>query len=331
MSADATATGRPGGVFYLWGEDEFRKERAARALVDQHLDPSTADFNFDRLRGSETSLETLAAVTGTPPMMAEWRVVLIRGTEAFANSTKARSLLLRLASDPPPGLALILMASQPSGSKAKFYKEMQAQAQSTEFRPIDPDDAPGWLIDWAQAQYDCVLEPEAATALASAAGTNLGLLDRELAKLSEWVEDGAAITVEAVRAAGTSLPKQDRWGWFDLVGTKRYSEALRGLGILLSQGESGVGLVIGLSSHLLRLGAAVAGGTAALQKALPPHQRWLAKRVQGQARLWRAEELDEALLGLRRADQQLKASPMDDEHIVEEWLLGRMAAAAASS
>ena len=331
MSDDAAEAEPSGGVHYLWGDDEFRKERAARAMIEAHLDPATRDFNFDLLRGSETSLETLASVTGTPPMMAEWRVVLIRETESFANSTKIRAFLKKLATSPPPGLLVVMMASQPSGSKARFYKDMQSLAQSTQFASISEQDAPGWLIAWARETYGRVLEPTAATALASAVGMDLGMLDQELAKLSEVAGEGEPITVETVKAAGTHLPSQDRWAWFDLVGSRKFSEALEGLGILISQGESGVGLVIGLSAHLLRIGVQVTGGSAALQKSLPPHQRWLAKRIGAQARGWTQVELDEALLGLRRADQLLKAASLSDEHILEEWLLARIVLARAAA
>ena len=42
---------------------------------------------------------------------------------------------------------------------------------------------------------------------------------------------------------------------------------------LLNQGESGVGLTVGLSTHLLRIGVAVESGPRALEDVLPPHQR----------------------------------------------------------
>lgn len=315
-----------GGVFYLHGGDEFLKQRAAKALVSRHLDPATRDFNYDLLRAAETDLETLASVIGTPPMMAEWRVVLVRDVQAFASSPKARKVLLDTAASPPPGLALILVGTVPQGSKAKFYKELAGAAQTKEFKPVSPDDAPGWLIEWARAQYEAEIEPAAATGLVAAAGNDLGILDREIAKLAEVVAKGEPIRVADVERAGTRLPRQNRWEWFDLVGTKRFDEARQGLEVLLDQGESGVGLVIGLAGHLLRLGVLLAGGVNALQSSLPPHQRWLAKRLQSQARQWTLAELDEALMGLRRADRLLKASSFGGDHLIEEWLLARIAA-----
>ncbi len=313
-----------GGVFYLSGDDEFRKQRHADRLVQAHLDPSTRDFNYDVLRGSEVDLETLASVLGTPPMMAEWRVVLLRETEGLASSARARELLIRTATSPPPGLALILLVRVPAKSKARFYRDLARLAQSHEFRSLRREDAPGWLMAWTRKSYGREMSPDAATALVSGVGTDLGTLDREAAKLAAFVGDGGTITLDAVKQAGIQLPTQDRWAWFNLVGRRRFREALAGLPVLLAQGESGVGLVIALGGHLLRLGVAVSAGPRALEQALPGHQRWQMKELRSQAGGWTSAEIDTALLGLRRVDRLLKASSFSDAHLLEEWLLARI-------
>ncbi|HSG06751.1 MAG TPA: DNA polymerase III subunit delta [Longimicrobiales bacterium] len=314
-----------GGAFYLHGDDEFRKEEVVRALVEAHLDPATADFNFDPLRGTDVDTETLASVLGTPPMMAEWRVVVIREVEGLAISPRSREVLLEAVGKPPPGLALILSCSVPQGSKAKFYKDLAKTARSVEFQPLSPADVPGWLMARARSHFDVELDVEAAQALGAAIGANLGILNMELEKLVDVAGEGRSITMKEVEAAGTRLPSQDRWRWFDLVGEGQLDEALESLGVLLGQGENGVGLVIGLTTHFLRLGVVAEDGPGALEAALPPHQRWLARRLVAQAKRWRPVEIDAALEGLLRVDRLLKASSLSDEHLLEEWLLGLLA------
>jgi DNA polymerase-3 subunit delta len=331
-AAEALTKGGKGGVFYLVGEDEFRKEAAAKGLVAAHLDPATADFNLDPLRGSEVNVERLASILATPPMMAEYRVVVLRETEALASSTTARSLLLGTAQSPPPGLAFILLCTVPAGSKAKFYRDLANHARSLEFPAIDAHDVPDWLMDRASEMYEISMEPEAARALGAAIGTNLGVLERELEKLSGLVGVGGTVTADVVERAGTKLPKQDRWRWFDLVGGRAFGEALDSLGTLLGQGESPVGLVMGVTTHLLRLGVVAEVGMSGLQKALPANQQWMARRMgaqlQGQARAWTLPELENALVELLRVDRLMKASGVSQEALLEEWLLARMAEAA---
>ena len=316
-----------GGVFFLFGDDEFRKEEAARALVEWHLESGARDFNFDPLRGSEVDVETLASVLGTPPMMAEWRVVILREAEALAPSPRARDVVLEVAAKPPPGLAFILVASIPARSRAKFYQELKRKTRSVEFREVASNDVPGWLMEWASSRHNRAMEPEAAQALGSALGTDLGVLAQEVDKLSSLTPEGEPITVETVRKAGTRIPAEDRWEWLDRVARKEFKDALRGLEILVSQGETGVGLTIGLATHFLRLGVACEGGRKALDELLEPRQRWLAKKLLPQSRKWTGEEIREALDGLRRVDQVLKSKSghLADESVLEEWLLGLMA------
>jgi len=318
------STARDGGVFFLHGGDEYRKSIAAKELLERHADPATADFNVDRIEGTDTTVERLASVIATPPMMARWRVVHVKEAEALAASPKARQVVLDAARSPPPGLVLILQATIPARSRAKFYKDLARVATAVEFKPVSADEAPGWLVSWAREELGVAVEIEAAQSLAGAAGTNLGILTQEVRKLAEMVGEGATVDVEAVRRGGLRLPRQDRWAWFDLVGNRRIRDAVRGLPVLLEQGESAVGLVIGLSTQLLRIGVAIEGGVSAVQAGLPPYQRFLARRIVGQARRWTRAELADAVRGLRRLDQLLKASAIPAEVLMEEWLLGLM-------
>jgi len=269
-------------------------------------------------------VERLASVIATPPMMATWRVVHVKEAEALAGSPKARRIVLDAARRPPPGLVLILQATVPPRSRARFYKDLAGVATAIEFKPVSTDEAPGWLVSWAREELGVTVEIEAARALAGAAGTELGMLTQEVRKLAEMVGEGAVVDVEAVRRGGLRLPRQDRWAWFDLVGNRRIRDAVRTLPVLREQGESAVGLVIGLSTQLLRIGVAIEGGVRGVQAVLPPYQRFLARRIVGQARRWSRAELAEAVRGLRRLDQLLKASAIPGEVLMEEWLLALM-------
>jgi DNA polymerase-3 subunit delta len=218
----------------------------------------------------------------------------------------------------------------PKGSKAKFYTDLARLPRSVALESMDDADVPGWIMERAEQVHAIGVEVDAARALGAAIGANLGVLARELEKLAVFVGERRNVTIEDVRAAGTRLPSQDRWAWFDMVGERRLEEARASLVTLLGQGETAVGLVIGLATHLLRLGIAIERGPRGLEEALPPHQRWLAKRMQDQARRWSMADLDDALRGLVDVDRLLKASPHTEEHFLETWLLAQRVAAEAA-
>lgn len=317
-----TTTDATGGAFYLHGDDHFRKEEELRRLVDLHLDPATRDFNLDVLRGTETDPETLASVLATPPMMATWRVVVLREVEGLAGSKHAREALLDVVKAPPPGLALVMSCTVPDKSKAKIYTQLARLAKAKAFNAIAEADVPGWLTRRAAEVNGVEIDIDAARALGVAVGTDLGVLSQELEKLTEYVGDRGRISLEDVEAVGTRIPAQDRWRWMDMVAERRFADARRALPVLMGQGENGVGLVIGLSAQLLRIGVALESGRQGLEQALPPYQRWMARTAAAQARGWTRPELDRALLELRDVDRMLKASPHTDEHFLETWLMG---------
>lgn len=311
--------GGRGGVFFLHGEEEHLKERAVRALLSAHLEDGARDFNLDEVRGSDVTPETLASLIQTPPMMGDWRVVVVHEAHALAASSTARKVLEDVAASPPPGLALVLKADI-SGSKAKLWKTLQKQTTAVEFARLSDADLPGWLMAWARRE-GLTLEPDAARGVAAAIGTDLAVMVREMEKLRDYVGDRTTIRREDVESVVGTVPRQDRWEWMDMVADRRFDEARRALPILLESGDSGVGLVIGLGNQLLRIAVCVAGGKGALEAALPRHQRWLARRVVGQAQRWSPHQIQRGLQHLARADRLLKSAPLSDTQIMEELLL----------
>lgn len=314
---------RPAGaVLFLYGAEEHLREEAVRRVVDTFLDPATRDFNLDQMRGPDVVPDQLAALLATPPMMAEHRVVIIRDVQGLSN--RARDAVEAAAAAPPPGLVLILAGQIPSGSKAKFYTALQKSALAVEFAALDANDLPGWLVDHARQEHGRELDLDAARAIAAAVGSQLGVLASELQKMASYTEGRDRITVDDVRAVGGYVPRVDRWGWFDAVTERRFTDALRDLPELLESGENAVGLVIGIAGQLLRVGIATAGGKEALERELKPQQRWLAGRIAAAARRWTLSEVDLAVEELLRTDRLLKSAPLTDRQAMEELLLRLM-------
>jgi len=310
-----------GGTYFFHGEDEFRKQESVQELINAHLDQDTREFNLDVIRASDVDLEHLARTISTPPMLSEWRVVLVDGIQYFAGTGKNREVILNLVKDDLPGLVLILSAVIPRGSKAKFYRTLKEHSRVIQFDPIRSDDLPGWIMEQGLQRFSIEVEIEAARAMADAIGSDLGVLSQELDKLVTLASGEDSIKKSHVAEVGIVLSSQNRWHWFDMVGTKNFEQAIRALPTLLSQGEDGVGLTIGLSAHLLRIGLVLEGGVSGLENALPPRQKWLARQIVSQAKQWSREEICSALVDLLRVDQLLKASTLPDQHHLEEWLL----------
>ena len=219
----------------------------------------------------------------------------------------------------------------PGKSTAKFYSRLQKDAKAMEFALLSENDLPGWIVTRAREDGG-EIEPDAARALAAAIGSNLGVLGQELAKLRE-LASGSTITLQHVEDAVGIVARVNRWAWFDAVADGEFRRARAELGTLLEGSESGVGLIIGLGTQFLRLQLAVVGGKDALERHLPPHQKWISRRVIGQARRWSPEAVRAALSDLLRADRLLKTAAVEEHLVLDELLLrmeSRMRASAAA-
>src|SRR5512140_1949571 len=130
------AQGKRGGVFFLHGDEELLKERLAAEIIEAHLDAGTRDFNLDQLRGGDLETETLGSVLATPPMLAEWRVVVVRDAQQLAGAPRSRAVIEQLLQKPVPGLVVILLATIPLGSTAKFYDQLRRGATAVDLASL---------------------------------------------------------------------------------------------------------------------------------------------------------------------------------------------------
>lgn len=317
-------------VIFFHGSEEFQRERAVQEVIDLFLDPATRDFNLDQIQGTETSPESLGSLLATPPMMADHRVVIVRDVQGL--SVRSREVVESALANPCPGVILLLIAAIPSRSKAKFYDVLKKGALTVEFGAVHVEDLPGWLIEHAEDEHGVEIDVDAARAWAAAIGPELGVLATEVEKAVAFIGERKTITVEDVRAIGGYIPRVDRWAWLDTVGNRQFIDALNDLPKLLDGGETGVGLVIAIGTHFLRLAILVTGGPGALEKSLNRGQaRWLIRKLQPQVRKWTAPELDRALSELLRTDRLLKTNAgLTDRQALEELLL-RLAALAGTA
>ncbi|MEX0912701.1 MAG: DNA polymerase III subunit delta [Gemmatimonadota bacterium] len=306
-------------AIFLYGEEEYLREEALQRTLRSLLDPATRDFNFDQLRGSEATPESLGSLLSTPPMMAARRVIVVRDAQGL--SPKSRDAVQDALANPTPGVVLVVLATIPARSKAKFYDILMRGSIAVEFPGVDALDLPAFIVERAARVHQVRVEMDAARALAAAIGAQVGPLTTELDKAVSYAGDRSTITLEDVKAVGGYIPRVDRWGWFDKIGERRFGEALAELPELLDSGESGVGLVIGIGSHLLKLGLLVAGGRQGLERHLPPRQQWLVNRLQRQAGGWTPKMVDRSLRELLRTDRLLKSASLSDRQLIEELIL----------
>lgn len=302
-------------IYYLFGEDDFLKEQAARDLVDAAVDPSTRDFNLEIRRAGELDAEGLDALLSTPPMLAERRVVVLREVDKLKKGP--RILLDRYLAHPAHDTVLVLVA--PSGAKAD--KALGTHGMAVEFSPLTGDRVPRWVTYHTEHALGRKITPDAVALLVEAVGGDLAQLAVELEKLAsyapETIDERAVAEVVGVRR-GESLGDL-----LDAVAARDARTALGLIPIILQLPKTtAVSVVMALTVQTLALGygeATLAAGTSLRglfnelmgllkETGAFPHRSWgeAVNTWTKHAVRWTASDIDAALEALLAADTALK-------------------------
>ena len=310
-------------AYYFFGEDEFLKDEALRRIVDAAVDPATRDFNYDVRKGIDLDAATLSSLLGVPPMMAERRVVVIRGVDDLKKD--ARQALDAYLKSPSPDLLLVLTAAADS----KVDKSLPVRTVPVEFDPLTGAQLPKWIVQRA-GELGATISAGAAELLQDAVGPDLSQLSMELAKLTAY-STGKEIDEHAVSAVVGVRREETLGRLLDAVAMRDARTAVALVTPVLSQPKtSAVPVVMALTTQTLALAVITARGVPAPRRygeffallksggSNVVFRAW-GEAVNAWARAadkWTLADLDHALHALLQADLALKGSRVSSEEQV---------------
>jgi DNA polymerase-3 subunit delta len=318
-------------AYYVYGEDEYRKDELLRDLTNALVDPATREFNLDVFRGAETNPEQLASLLNTPPMMATRRAVVVRDTGALTKD--ARATLDRYLDRPAPDSVLVLVALAGTKEEPVF----SSRTVVVPVQSLGGVDLERWMITHARTVHASVLQPEAAAALQGAVGSDTMQLAAELDKLASF-SLGEPITTAAVEAAVGRHGAASLGDLLDAVAGRDLAKALAQVeGVLAQPKGSAVSVIMALTVQTLALW----WGYHARKRGLPAHRlqgeyftllketgafpmRSWGDAVRAWAQhlpVWDGPSLAVALRALRMADQNAKDTRLaSDDQLLSSLL-----------
>jgi len=321
-------------AYYFHGDDDYLKDEELRHIIDETVDPSTRDFNYESLRGADLDAETLGSTVSTPPMMADRRVIVIRDVTALKKD--ARAMLDKYLKSPAPDLLLLLVA--PAGAKAD--KGLASAATAVEFQPLSGARIPKWIAYYVEHDLKSSITEGAITLLQEIVGTDLSQLKIEIDKLVNFA-GGEAINEAAVSAVVGVRPGETMGDFLDAIARRDATSALAMLETVQQQPKtSAVTTIMALTAQMLVIGWA----QAARERGTPPSRltqdlfsllkesgsvytgRSWGEFVSTCARAsdsWTPRAIDTALDLLLTADATLKDTRLSsDEQLLSTLILG---------
>jgi DNA polymerase-3 subunit delta len=336
-------------VYYLYGDDDFRKDDAASSALAAAVAPEWRDFDVHVRRGSDLDAASVVAMLETPPLAGPRRAAAIRDVNGLKKD--ARRQLDRYLEHPASDLLLLLIAA----SGEKLDRGLADHAVAVEFPVLGGDRLPKWIAHRA-GELGVPITPEATTLLQEAVGTDLGALASELDKLTSYargrirvgmreageeespkIDEAAVAAVVGVRRGETMGDLLDRVAERDATGALALVEP-----VLAQPKVSAVGIVMALATQTLALAwgrtrrsQGISGNrltpeffSLLKETGANPMRPW-GDAVAAWGRTvdrWTADALDRALDALAAADAALKETRMTtDEQVVATLVLAMCA------
>lgn len=233
-------------AYLLYGDNDFLKDAAARQIVDRAVDPGVRDFNVEIRRAGEVDAEAMESLLGTPPMMADRRVVVLRDVGALKKP--ARAALDRYLANPAPDAVIVLVAAAGATDKG-----LEGKTTAVEFPILTEDRIPKWIAHHVTTELGGSITPGAAALLLQAIGTDLPQIASELEKLMSFT-DGAGIDESAVGELVGIRHGETLADMLDAVAMRNPVRAISLLDHVLSLPKtSAVSVVMALTTQTLAL------------------------------------------------------------------------------
>jgi DNA polymerase-3 subunit delta len=354
----------PRPVCVAFGDDLFLRRQVLLGLRQAVLGGDEGDISLTSFEGPTAEFRDVVEELTTMAMFGGRRLVVVEdddeGPKSRARTAVPAEDKPKDAADEPaeqgsgfisryrpqledyvarPGRSGVLVLDVKSWpSNTRLYKAVDAHGLAVDCNTPKPAALGSWLKTWAKQAHQAQLAPGAGELLVEMIGSELGLLDQELAKLALMAGNDKKITPEMIQKMGGGWRAKTTWVMLDLALEGNATEALRQIDRLLAGGEAPIGLLAQVSASLRRLAAATrmilqaeaAGrhiniGAALQQAGVKP---FVLQKTEGQLRRLTRQRGKQLYRWLLEADLDLKGDSQVPPRLILERLIVRLAAPA---
>jgi len=314
-----------GPIVVLHGANRYLRQMAldaVRANVFGQTDDSDTEFSTTRFAGKEADLKSVLDELRTVSMWGDKRLVTVDDADEFV--TKNRAGLERYFEHPGKAAVLVLLLKT-WRKNTRLAKRVGKIGLDLECKDLSGGELGRWLIESCREHQECQLRPDAARLLIELAGTELGLLERELEKLAAYVSPREQIECDDVRLLVGGWKAETTFAMTGAIRDGDLGAALAHLDKLLAAGEAPQRILGGLNFVFRRLAKATESAqsgtplrSALGQAGVFPREIESSSRYLRRIGRARAEKLFGLLL---TADGQMKGGARISEQLQLESLL----------
>ena len=325
--ANAFRQGNFKPLYFFYGDEGFVMDELQALLIEHTLQPHERDFNLDVVFGPEAQTPHVLATCAALPMMAERRVVVVRGFDQLEDNEPFKNY----AEQPNPSAVVLLICDRKPNLSQNLYRALKKHAVWGEFKTLYDNKLPGWISQRFKTK-GYVAQGGAAQMIAEAVGPELRTTSNEIDKLMAYAGDQKTITEDdVIRAAGHSREASV----FELqkaIGQGAYERSLSIADALLSGASNRQGEALMVVSVLVSYFSKLWKLTSCLEKQMSKKDMaghigvspyFLGEYLRA-LRTYSAVHIHCAFNALLAADMELKGGSERDARLILTLALGRL-------
>ncbi len=322
---DALKAGKVQPVYLFYGPEAYIRRSAVAALEKKLLFPGLESMNSTQL--SAPSAQTVIEHCETLPVMSEYRLIVVRDCGLLApgkakDETQDSELLAAYLPRVPQTTCLVFDAGAAIDKRKKLSKALLALPGAVSFDALDDAQMARWIAQTLRP-LGKTMDRAACEALTFTSGRDLTALSGELSKLAAYVGERAAITVQDVERIATHTAECTVFAMADALCEGRAQAAFELLGVLLTAGESRIGILAMITRHYRQLMhlCAMRGDSAAQQAralGVPP---FALTRLNRQIRGRTYEALRACVALCVQTDYDIKRGALREDAALERLML----------
>lgn len=298
--------------------EDYLCHRHIKKILKTLVDPNTQDFNYEKFSAKDLTGARLVDALQTPPMMGDYRTVMVQDFESFKKVDL--EALLSFVQDPSPQTHVLLVA-QKIDKRTSFFKNFKKMGEVIEFKALYDNQVPEFVQSEAKSM-GLTLEPGCAQDMAEMLGSHLMSIVSELEKLKLYAYPQNKISREQVAALVMTGLVSNVFQLSNDLGQRRYHHALVLFRRMIEQGEPVMRLVSMVINHfrkLLLVKSAGRLGSKELASLLGVHP-FFVKDYQQQAAQFSLVQLNLVFTRLMNLSIAMRSAGLSAEGLFEGFL-----------
>jgi DNA polymerase III subunit delta len=223
-------------IHLFHGPNEFARSETL-VTMRQRIPADLAELNISVLEGRRLRVDALAAACEALPFLSDQRIVIVYDALKQLKAGKERDEIIAYLEKVPAACELIFVERDDVDKRGALFNRLGKIAQVREFLPLEGNELLRWLNQRA-GQLAATLEPAAAQKLIEYIGNDGRALANELTKLATYVGRSGRITPQVVDTLSQDRQEQNLFSFIDDLSARKRAAALRGLRLLLEEGQA---------------------------------------------------------------------------------------------